>query len=178
VLVEDVTRAAVTNTPDFSAAARSINDNTAALVSAIDTLFGAPAARDFQPLWANHVEQLVAYGAAAAAKDAARQDQARTALRDFEQRMATFLGAATGNRMSSGDLSAALLAHDQMLLRHADAYAAKNYTSAHDIAYDTYEHMFELARGLADAFGATVAARLPVGGAQTGYGGLADVVGR
>jgi hypothetical protein len=38
--------------------------------------------------------------------------------------------------------------------------------------------MFELARRLADAFGATVAARLPVGGAQTGRGGLAHVVER
>jgi hypothetical protein len=60
-----------------------------------------------------------------------------------------------------------------MLLQHADAYAAKRYPAAHDIAYETYDHMFQLARTLADAFGATVAARLPHGGAQTGYGGLA-----
>ncbi len=65
-----------------------------------------------------------------------------------------------------------------MLLRHADAFAAKDYTTAHDMAYQTYDHMFELARQLADAFGATVAARLPLGGAQTGYGGLAAVVGQ
>jgi hypothetical protein len=178
VLVEDVTRAAVTNTPDFDAAAAAVNENTRALVSAIDTLFGAPAARDFQALWADHVEQLVAYSAGAAAGDAARQERARTALRGFEQRMAAFLGTATGGRMSTGDLTAALLLHDQMLVRHADAYAAKDYATAHDIAYRTYEHMFELARHLADAFGSTVAARLPVGGAQTGHGGLADVVGR
>jgi hypothetical protein len=178
VLVTDVTRAAVTRTPDFDAAARAINDNTRALVSAIDTLFGAPAARDFQSLWAQHVEQLVGYGAAAAAKDAGRQDQARAALRDFEGRMATFLRAATGNRMSSGDLAAALSAHDQMLLRHADTYAARDYATAHDIAYQTYEHMVDVAGVLADAFGATVAARLPVGAAHTGYGGMADVVGR
>ncbi len=38
--------------------------------------------------------------------------------------------------------------------------------------------MFERARHLAEAFGATVAARLPVGGAKTGYGGLARVVER
>jgi hypothetical protein len=63
-------------------------------------------------------------------------------------------------------------------LRHADAFAAKDYGTAHDIAYETYDHMFELARQLADAFGATVASRLPVGGVQTGHGGLADVVER
>ena len=177
-LLEDVNRAAVTNTADFNAAARSINDNTRALAAAVGTLFGAAAARQFQTLWAAHVEQLVAYGAATAARDAGRQQQARAGLRDFEHRMAAFLDRATTGRMSGSSLAAALLAHDQMLLKHADAYATRNYPAAHDIAYQTYDHMFELARQLADAFGATVAARLPVGGAQTGYGGLADVVGR
>jgi hypothetical protein len=38
--------------------------------------------------------------------------------------------------------------------------------------------MLELAAQLADAFGATVAARLPVGGAPTGYGGKSAVVER
>jgi hypothetical protein len=178
VVVEDVTRAAVTNSPDFKAAAQAVNDNTRALAGAIDTLFGAPAARDFQSLWADHVEQLVAYDAGAAAKDTAKQQQARDRLRGIEKRMAAFLGTATGNRMSSGDLAAALSAHDQMLMRHADAYAARDYATAHQIGNNTYDHMLDLASHLADAFGATVAARLPVGGAQTGYGGLADVVGR
>ena len=177
VLVQDVNRAAVTNSPDFDAAAKMVNENTRALASAIDTLFGAPAAKSFQALWADHVEQLVAYGAATAAKDSARQDQARTALREFERQMATFLAAATGGRMGEGDLSAALLAHDQMLLRHADAYGAKDYATAHDLAHETYDHMFEVARQLADAFGATVASRLPRGGPQTGQGGLAGIVG-
>jgi hypothetical protein len=178
VLVEDVTRAAVTNTPDFSAAGQMINGNTSDLASAMDTLFGAPAAKDFQTLWANHVEQLVAYAAATAAKDPGRQEQARAKLHDFERAMAAFLFAATGKRISSGNLSAALLGHDQMLLQHADAYAAKNYATVQTVAQETYDHMFELARQLADAFGATVAARLPRGAAQTGYGGLAGVVGR
>jgi hypothetical protein len=178
VLVTDVTRAAIANTPDFDAAARGIDDNTRALASAIDTLFGAAAAREFQSLWAQHVEQLVGYGVATAAKDAGRQEQARAALREFERRMATFLHAATGNRMSTANLAAALAAHDELLLRHADTYAARDYATAHDIAYQTYEHMLDVARLLADAFGATVAARLPVGAAHTGYGGMADVVGR
>jgi hypothetical protein len=178
VLVEDVTRAAATNSPDFAAAGQIVNGNTRDLATAIDSLFGAAAAKDFQSLWANHVDQLVAYAAAVTAKDTARRDKARAELSDFERRMSTFLEAATGKRLTSDALATALLSHDQMLLRHADAFAAKDYTAAHDIAYQTYDHMFELARQLADAFGATVAARLPVGGAKTGQGGLAGVVGR
>ena len=90
--------------------------------------------------------------------------------------MATFLEGATGKRLAETTLADALKVHDQALLRHADAYAAKDYTTAHDVAYQTYEHMSELARQLANAFGAQVAARLPAGAPQTGYGGLADVV--
>jgi hypothetical protein len=155
-----------------------VNGNTRDLAVAVDSLFGAPAAKDFQSLWAGHVDQVVAYAAAAAAQDAGRRDQARTNLRDFETRMATFLEAATGKRLDSTGLAEALVAHDEMLLRHADAFAAKDYSAAQGIAHETYEHMSVLARQLADAFGATVAARLPVGGAQTGFGGLADVVER
>jgi hypothetical protein len=176
VLVEDVTRAAVTKTPDFNASGDMINGNTRDLAAAIDTLFGAAAAKQFQSLWSDHVDNLVEYAAGTAAQDQARKQRARDGLRDFEKKMADFLTAATGERMSAKTLSAALLGHDDMLLRHADAYAARDYASAHDIAYDTYDHMFELARQLADAFGATVAAKLPHGGAQTGYGGMATVV--
>jgi hypothetical protein len=177
VLIEDVTRAAVSNTPDFTAAGANLNANTRDIAAAIDTLFGSAAAKSFQNLWAAHVEQLVAYSAATAAKDTAKQDQARANLTSFEQRMAAFLNAATEKKMSTSDLLAALKDHDQMLMRHADEYGAKDYQSAHDIAYATYDHMFELARQLADAFGSSVAARLPRGAAQTGYGGLAGVVG-
>jgi hypothetical protein len=155
-----------------------INGNTRDLAAAMDTLFGTAAARQFQALWASHVEQLVAYASATAAKDPARQEQARSKLRDFETSMAAFLATQTGTRMDRASLTTALQGHDQMLLRHADAYAARDYPTAHDIADQTYDHMFDLARQLADAFGATVAARLPKGGAQTGYGGLADVVER
>jgi hypothetical protein len=178
VLVEDLTRAAVTNTPDFAASAKSINGNTSDLAAAMDALFGAAAAKKFQSLWGSHLEQLVAYAGATAAKDSGRKDRARAKLRDFEQGMAAFLAAATGKRMTSAQLASALLGHDEKLLRHADAYGAADYATAHDVAYDLYDRMFEMARQLADAFGATVAARLPRGGVQTGYGGMADVVER
>lgn len=176
VLVEDVTRAAVTDTPDFDAAAQMINGNTRDLAVAVDTLFGAPVAKRFQALWAPHVEQLVTYASATGAGQAARKQRARAALPDFERGLAELLAPATGGRMTPVGLSAALHEHDEMLLRHADAYSAKDYQSAHDVADRTYTHMFELARRLADGFGAQVASRLPRGGPETGRGGLADRV--
>ncbi|WP_433717738.1 hypothetical protein ACQP2Y_26520 [Actinoplanes sp. CA-051413] len=172
-LVEDVSRAAVTGTPDFDAAAEMINGNTRDVAAAVDTLFGAPVARRFQAQWASHVEQLVAYADATGAGQNDRKQRAREALHNFERGLAAILAPATGGRMTPAALTAALVQHDEMLLRHADLYAAKDYQGAHEVAGQIYEHMFELARRLADGFGAQVAARLPRGGPETGHGGLA-----
>ncbi|GAA0485298.1 hypothetical protein Ade02nite_08750 [Paractinoplanes deccanensis] len=177
VLIGDATRAAVTRTADFTASARMLNANTSDLAAAMDTLFGSAAARRFQQLWGTHVTALVSYSAAGAARDPARQREARARLDKFHQDMAVFLAGATNGRATPAALRAALVEHDHMLLQHADAYAARDYPEAHEIAYRTYDHMSSLARTLADAFGASVAARLPKGAAQTGHGGLADVVG-
>jgi hypothetical protein len=176
VLIEDTTRAAVSRTPDFAASGDMLNANTSDIAAAMDTLFGPAAAKQFQQLWGAHVEALVSYSAATAAHDTAKQQLARDKLATFEGSMSRFLAGATGGRSTPAAMQAALSDHDKMLLQHADAYGAKKYQSAHDIAYQTYDHMFELARTLADAFGASVAARLPAGGAQTGYGGMAPMV--
>jgi hypothetical protein len=173
VLVEDVTRAAVTGAPDFTASADMINGNTRDLTAAMDSLFGAKAAAQFQSFWADHVELLVRYASGTAAQDSGRQEAARRGLRDGERRMTAFLAEATGRRVPAKELAAALREHDEMLVHHVEAYAARDYAAAHEMAHDTYDSMAGLARRLADAFGATVAARLPRGGAQTGYGGLA-----
>jgi hypothetical protein len=176
VLIEDTTRAAASNTPDFTAAGDQMNGNTQDLSAAIGTLFSATAGRQFQDLWASHVEALVSYGAATAAKNQTRQQAAKATLATFETRMAAFLGGATNHKLTDAQYAAALRDHDQMLMQHADAYSVKDYVKAHDIGYETYDHMFDLARTLADAFGSSVAARLPHGGAQTGYGGEAGHV--
>ncbi len=75
-------------------------------------------------------------------------------------------------------LAEAFLMHDRMLIHEVDEFAAKEYQEAHDIAYSTYQQMFDLAGQLSHAIGDTIAARLPRGGMQTGGGGMAAVVGR
>ncbi|MEU8615265.1 hypothetical protein AB0C29_45510, partial [Actinoplanes sp. NPDC048791] len=74
-LVEDVSRAAVTGTPDFDAAAESINGNTRDVAAAVDTLFGAPGARRFQAQWASPLDHLVAVPGATAAGQTDRQQR-------------------------------------------------------------------------------------------------------
>lgn len=177
VLVVSAMRAGLTNGPDFPAAAESVNGNTHDLTAAVDSMFGTPAATKFQGLWADHIDQVFAYTTGLVTRDAKRRAAAVARLGTFEAQFAAFLNGATAGRLPSTTLAKALLAHDQMLLAQADALSAKQYQQADDGTYATYQHMDDLAGQLAQAFGATVASRLPVGGAHTGYGGAANSVG-
>jgi hypothetical protein len=178
VLMVASTRSGLLNTPDFAASGDAVNGNTRDLAGAIDTLFGASAAQAFQALWADHVDQLMAYTAGVATGDHSKCQAAEAKLGGFEHQFAELLATATGARLTADNLAKALSTHDGMLVKHADAYGAKNYQQAHDLADATYDQMFDLAGQFADAFGATIAARMPAGGAGTGQGGMADVVGR
>jgi hypothetical protein len=166
-------RAGATNSPDFTEASSALNANTADLSASMGSLFGQEAGNEFMALWADHVDQLVAYTAGVAAGDEDRRNAARTALRDGEQRLATFLDTAAGSRLGSASLAQALGTYDDTLVDQVDAFVAKDYPRANDLSYRAYQDMFGMARQLSDAFGATVAARLPEGGPQTGAGGTA-----
>ena len=178
VLVVAAMRAGVTNAADFATAAASVNGNTRDLAGAIDSLFGPAAARQFQSLWADHVDAIIDYSAALASSDAGRSAGALKQLDAFEGQLATFLATATTKRLAAPTLAKALQSHDNMLLEQVDAFVKKDYQKAHDLAYTTYQEMFGLSRALSTAFGVTVASRVPKGGVQTGRGGQAAVVER
>ena len=170
-------RAGATNSPDFPAAGQALNANTRDLAAAVGTLFGAPAGQQFMTLWADHVDQLVAYTAGVAANDEGRREAALSRLSELENQLAGFFGSATGNTSSSPNLAQAFLAHNEMLTRQVDAFVGKDYLQTHELAGDAYQGMFGLSGQLADAVGGSVAARLPQGGAETGAGGTAGAPG-
>ena len=96
----------------------------------------------------------------------------------FEPALATFLNSATQNRIGADALARAYAEHDQMLLEEVEAYQSKDYTKAHDLGYQAYDEMFDLAGQLSNAVSLTLAKKLPKGGSQTGGGGMAATVGR
>jgi hypothetical protein len=177
-LVVDGARAGVLDKADFDAAGDTVNDNTRELAAAVSSLFGSPAASTFQSIWADHIDQIMAYTTAVISHDDKAKGEAQARLAASEKRFGTFISDVTVHRLDSEALTKTLGTHDQMLLDHADAFAAKDYMKAHDIADSSFGQMYDFAGQLADAFSATVNSRMPVGGAETGSGGLADVVGR
>lgn len=169
-LMVQTMRAAADRAPDFEAAGRAVNANTTELASAIRTLYGEDASRQFLDIWAGHVEALIAY---AAAEDETERAQRREAGADYAPQLARFLATATEQRLPAIELAAALTEHDDHLRDSLDAYAAGDLDRSQSLAERGYDHMFELSQALATAVGDAVAAGLPQGGPATGGGALA-----
>ncbi len=177
-LTVDVTRAGMTGTADFPAAAAALDANTADLASAIEGALGPDEAREFGGLWARQIDALAGYAAAVAAGDAAARDEQAAALQAVADDLARFFSTATGDRLEPATLQPALRQHETVLAGQIDDYDAGNYSDAYARSADAYSGVFALAGQAAPAIGATAAERAPVGGAQTGFGGMADALAR
>jgi hypothetical protein len=171
-LIVDAQRATFAGGPEFDAAAAQVNANTATLTKAMSGMVGPKQAAEFQAAWANHVEGLIAYTAAVAGNDEAARTVAKENLDGFAERLALFFSDLVKNVLATDPLTEAITAHDQHLIDHVDAYAAKDYPRAQQMELDGYGQMLDLANTLVAAIQRTVKPQLPVGGSQTG-GGMA-----
>jgi hypothetical protein len=172
-LAFDATRAIVAGNPAAEAAAQGLNSNTGEILAAMRGAVGARAASAFSGIWAEHIDALVDFAVAVADDDDAAQSAARARLDGFPRRLSSFLSPPSGSGDAADTVISALRTHDQQLLQQVTAYAATDYASSHDLAYSGYDHMFAVARTLADVLERLASAGAPRGGAATGGGGLA-----
>jgi hypothetical protein len=176
-LAVDAMRSGISGLPDFPAAAGALDQNTSELTGMIESVFGAESAGSFQKLWSDHIDAFVAYTQALAGKDEAAQDAAQDRLTGFNSDFALFLSTATQGRLETAALADAFVMHEQMLMQQITEYAAADYSTAHQVSYDAYQHMFALAEQAATAIGETVEEGSPQGGAETGVGAMAAFAG-
>jgi hypothetical protein len=172
-LAVDAMGAALRGGPEFRADAAQVNADTEQLASAFGVLFGPQSGTRFASIWGDHVDALVSYSGAVAAKDQNSKAKALARLRAFEQHLSTFLSTSTEGRLKAPALSEMLHMHDRDLVEQLDAYARGDFKTAYRVTYDAYQHMFAVAETLSGAIGPTIAARLPKGGVKTGGGGMA-----
>jgi hypothetical protein len=171
-LIVDAQRATFAGAQQFRAAAAQVNANTSALTKAMAGIVGPAKAAEFQRAWANHVEGLMAYTAAVAGNDQAAKTVARQNLEGFAERLGLYLSDVVRNVLAADPVTDAITAHDQHLIDHVDAYAAKDYTRAQQLELEGYQQMLGVANTLVAAIQRTVKPRLPVGGSKTGGGGM------
>jgi hypothetical protein len=150
-------RSGISNTDDFSAAATALDGNTRDLTAAIEGVFWAATAAQFQALWADHIDAFVAYTRAQTTNDSALKADAAGRFKKFNTDFAAFLSTSTQGRLTAPPLAEAFVMHEDLLLRQVDAFAKRDYQTAHQLAYDAYQHMYALAAKAATAIGDTVA---------------------
>jgi hypothetical protein len=172
-LIIGAQRATFAGAPRFEAAAAQVNANTSALTKGMGAIVGPRKAAEFQSAWADHVEGLLAYSTAAAGNDEAAKATAAQNLDGFAARLALYFSDIVGKKLPVEPLTDAITAHDQHLIDHVEAYAAKRYDQALQLELDGYQQMLGVANTLVGAIQKTVKPQLPVGGSQTGGGGTA-----
>ena len=99
------------DSPEFEAAAATLDQNSQDLAGAIESVYGAEAGDAFLKLWRQHIGFFVDYTAGKATKDDAKANKALKALENYKKDFSEFLDTATG-----GELPA-----DAALGRAADA---------------------------------------------------------
>jgi hypothetical protein len=173
-LMVDAMRASATGAAEFQAAAGALDANKSELTQAMDSLFGSATAAQFNSVWASHIDLLIRYTTAVVERQDQRRDQVRGEVGAVSGQLGQAFSAMVGGRLSPADAMATLAAHDDHLFAQIEAYTAKDYQRAQTVSYEGYRHMLQIAAVLAPAIEAQVASRTPVGGAQTGGGGIAS----
>ncbi len=171
-LAFDATRAVVAGYPSAEAAAGALNENTKDINTALRGALGNEAARVFSDIWAAHIDALVDFSVAVADGDVTAQSSARARLDGFPGRLGEVLPGLSGNAVTARAVIGAIQTHDQHLLQQVISYAAKDYATSHEIAYEGYEHMHAIAATMADVLEGRAAGGAPRGGAATGGGGM------
>ncbi len=172
-LAFDATRAVVSGNAAAEAAAGALNENTQEIIAAMQGALGTKTGKEFSRIWAAHINAVVTFSVAVADADDEAQARARTTLDEFPRQLGAVLPAVSGGKVAADTVIAALRQHDQQLLQQVTAYAAKDYSTSHDLAYEGYDHLFAIANTLAEALEGSMAGSAPRGGAGTGGGGTA-----
>jgi hypothetical protein len=172
-LVVGAQRAAFAGAPEFDAAAAQVNANTTAISRAMGAIGGPLAGGQFQQAWAGHVEGLIDYSTAVAARDEAAKARAERDMHTSAVGLAVYFSRLAPKDLDFVTLTRAVTAHDAHLVDQIDAYAARDYLRAHQMESAGYQQMRGVSDVLVGAIQRKVQAAMPVGGSQTGGGATA-----
>jgi hypothetical protein len=173
-LVVGAQRATFNGPQEFKAAGVQVNANTAALARAMGAIVGPHQGAEFQDAWAEHVEGLMDYSTAIAAKDDAAKAKAEKDMRTYAVDLAVYFSRLAPKQVDFVSLTGAITAHDEHVVGQINAYAARNYDQAQQMEADGYRQMLGVSNVLVRAIELKVKASLPIGGTKTGGGGTAN----
>jgi hypothetical protein len=173
-LVVGAQRATFVGPQEFEAAGAQVNENTAALGRAMGAIVGPDEGAEFQEAWAEHVEGLMDYSSAIAAKDEPARVRAEKDMHTYAVDLAVYFSQPDPKRLDFVSLTREITAHDRHLVDQINAYAARDYAQAQRMETHGYRQMASVSNLLVDAIQRKVQNSMPVGGTKTGGGGTAS----
>jgi hypothetical protein len=139
------------NSPQFKAAATTLDQNSQDLAAAIESIYGPEAGKQFLSQWRQHIDFFVDYTIGGISNDANVQQKAAADLAQYQKDFGAFLEEATGGELQADAAAQALQMHVNSLLDTIDAVIAGD-ASAFDMLYGSaHEHMPMTAGALAGA---------------------------
>jgi hypothetical protein len=150
VLVADMMRARIRQTADLAQAAdAALGQNTQAMGSLVDNLFGSQAGAQFAQLWGAHIRYFYTYADALANKNASALARAKAGMAKSEAALGAFFAGASKGRLTESVAQAAVTTHINHLLAQADAFSKGDFTAAAADYKMAYEHGFAMGGALA-----------------------------
>ncbi|MFC4554845.1 hypothetical protein [Georgenia faecalis] len=146
--------AAGPDSPEFEAAAATLDENSVALSEAIGSLAGADKGEAFLTLWRDHVGYFVDYAVAAQAGDTAGLEEATANLEGYTQEAGAFFEKISAGELPADAIAEALSMHVTTLSAAIDDLAAGSpeaYASLQQAASHVVDGAATIATGLATA---------------------------
>ncbi|WP_147804746.1 copper amine oxidase [Alkalicoccus halolimnae] len=138
---------------DFDEAQWALDENTADLTAAIDSLYGEEGAEAFEPIWQSHINFFGDMTAAAVEGDEEAREEADENLADYVVEFSAFLDEATEGGIPQEAGEEAISAHVADVTNTFDAYVAGNFEQTWSEEFrHGFHHMFVLGEVLSNAF--------------------------
>ena len=151
IAVEQAVLTGDPESPQFKAAAATLDRNSKDLAAAIESVYGPEAGDAFLKQWRAHIGFFVDYTIGGLTDDKKMQKQAAKNLDEYRADFGAFIEEATGGELSAEATAEALQMHVNSLVEAVDAAIAGD-TSVFDKLYTAaHEHMPMTAAALAGA---------------------------
>ncbi|MGH2825500.1 MAG: copper amine oxidase [Actinomycetota bacterium] len=142
------------NSPQFEAAAATLDQNSQDLAAAIESVYGAEAGDAFLKQWRAHIGFFVDYTIGGLTNDKKMQQQAAKDLDEYRADFGAFIEKATDGELSADATADALQMHVDSLIEAVDAVIAGDPKVFDALYAAAHEHMPMTAAALAGAISA------------------------
>jgi len=139
------------NSPEFKAAATTLDQNSQDLAGAIESVYGPEAGDAFLKQWREHIGFFVDYTIGGLTNDKQMQRKAAADLDAYRGDFSAFLEEATGGELDAGTASDALQMHVNSLVTAVDSVLAGDPQVFSQLYEAAHGHMPMTAAALAEA---------------------------